>query len=223
MNKVPTILFQDKHAAGVLDIVKKVAPTVLGGAITSGGLDYLAHGGDYSHVDAKRIGMGVFNALLGGLGGRAIGKGDLFDGVKTIALAPAKDVAFAAIPAIGQFQDTQKAIQEETQKSFLEKLSPKEKVILLAAGAGASALSIPALMNLSNAAKRVGDGRSIRVSTSLRKRPNQDSDLTINVKNQGESGDDIGETANEAHMQPNQIKSNLPQEQKGLLSKIFNF
>jgi hypothetical protein len=217
MNKVPTILFDDKRA-GALDIIRKVAPTVLGSAITSGGMDYLAHGGDYSHVDSKRIGMGIFNALLGGLGARAIGKGDLFDGVKTIALAPAKDVAFAAIPAIGQFQNTQKAIQEETQKSFLEKLSPKEKALLLAAGVGVSALSIPALMNLSNAAKRVGDGRSIRVSSSIRKRPNQDSDLTINVRNQ-----DVTDASQGTLNEQGQVQSNLPQEEKGLLSRVFNF
>ena len=216
MNKVPTILFDEKRA-GVLDIVKKVAPSVLGGAVTSGGMDYLAHGGDYSDVDSKRIGMGVFNALLGGMGGHAIANKNLLQGVGTIALAPTKDVAFAAIPAIGQFQSTQKTIQDEAQKSFLQKLSPKEKVILLAAGAGLSALSIPALMNLSNAAKRVGDGRSIRVSTSLRKRPNQNSDLTINVKNQDETSEQPDQN------NTNQAQSNLPEKPKGLLSRVFNF
>jgi hypothetical protein len=222
MNKVPTILFQEKQAS-VLNVAKAVAPSILGGAITSGGMDYLAHGGDYSHVDAKRIGMGVFNALIGGIGGHSIGNKNLLEGVKTIALAPAKDVAFAAIPAIGQFQNTQKAIQEETQKSFLEKLSPKEKALLLAAGVGVSALSIPALMNLSNAAKRVGDGRSIRVSTSLRKRPNQDSDLTINVKNQDEASTGEETLSEQEQAQLNKNKSNLPQQQKGLLSRVFNF
>jgi hypothetical protein len=217
MNKVPTILFQEKQA-GAVDIIKKVAPSILGGAITSGGMDYLAHGGDYSHVDAKRIGMGVFNALLGGLGGHSIANKNLLQGVGTIALAPTKDVAFAAIPAINQFESTQKTVQEQAQKSLLDKLSPKEKAILLATGAGLSALSIPALMNLSNAAKRVGDGRSIRVSTSLRKRPNQDSDLTIKVKNQDELDEQDQSQTNQS-----QIQSNLPQEQKGLLSKIFNF
>ena len=216
MNKVPTILFDEKRA-GVLDIVKKVAPSVLGGAVTSGGMDYLAHGGDYSDVDSKRIGMGVFNALLGGIGGHSIANKNLLQGVGTIALAPTKDVAFAAIPAIGQFQSTQKTIQDEAQKSFLQKLSPKEKVILLAAGAGLSALSIPALMNLSNAAKRVGDGKSIRVSTSLRKRPNQNSDLTINVKNQDETSEQPDQN------NTNQAQSNLPEKPKGLLSRVFNF
>lgn len=222
MNKVPTILFDDKRA-GALDIIKKVAPTVLGGAITSGGMDYLAHDGDYSHIDSKRIGMGIFNALIGGLGGHAIGKRNLLEGAGTIALAPTKDVAFAAIPAIGQFQSTQKTIQDQAQKSLLEKLSPKEKVILLATGAGISALSIPALMNLSNAAKRVGDGRSIRVSTSLRKRPNQDSDLTINVKNQDETSTEEDTLREQEQAQLNRNQSNLPQEQKGLLSRVFNF
>jgi predicted DNA-binding protein (MmcQ/YjbR family) len=87
----------------------------------------------------------------------------------------------------------------------------------LATGAGLSALSIPALMNLSNAAKRVGDGRSIRVSTSLRKRPNQTSDLTINVKNEDEISDQLDQN------QPNQAQSNLPEKPKGLLSRVFNF
>jgi hypothetical protein len=217
MNKVPTILFDDKRA-GALDIIRKVAPTVLGSAITSGGMDYLAHGGDYSHIDSKRIGMGIFNALIGGMGGHSIGSKNLLQGVGTIALAPTKDVAFAAIPAIGQFQSTQETIQDEAQKSFLEKLSPKEKALLLAAGVGVSALSIPALMNLSNAAKRIGDGRSVRVSSSIRKRPNQDSDLTINVRNQ-----DVTDASQGTLNEQGQVQSNLPQEEKGLLSRVFNF
>jgi len=209
MNKVPTILFGEKHAGAASSIIRKIAPSVLGGAITSGGMDYLAHGGDYSNIDAKRIGMGVFNAGIGAMGGHAIGNKNLLEGVGTIALAPVKDVAFSAIPAINQFESTQKTVQDQAQKSFLDKLSPKEKVLLLATGAGLSALSIPALMNLSRAAKRVGDGRSVRVSTSLRKRPNQDSDLTIRVKNQKD--------------EPNPDELQPAPEQKGLLSRLFNF
>jgi len=226
MNKVPTILFQEKHAGGlgeaikaIPNIIKQINPAQAATALaTAGGLDFIQHKGDYSNIDATRIGIGLFNAGLGGMGAHYFAKGSPLVGAELIALAPVKDVAFAAAPAAIQWTKTQKAIEEQTRKSFLEKLSPTEKAILLAAGTGLSALAIPALMNLSNAAKRVGDGRSIRVSSSIRKRPNQDSDLTINVRNQNMANP--GErTLNEQ----GQIQSSLPQEQKGLLSRIFNF
>ena len=219
MNKVPTILFDEKHAGAwgaaikggikaIPGLIRQITPAQAStGLATAGGLDFIQHKGDYSNIDATRIGMGRFNAGLGGMGAHYFAKGSPLIGAELIALAPVKDLAIAGAPAAIQWTKTQKAIEEQTQKSFLQKLSPTEKVMLLAAGTGLSALAIPALMNLNNAAKRIGDGRAVRLSTSLRKRPNQDSDLTIRVKNQKD---------------PNLEELPPVPEQKGLLGRIFN-
>lgn len=193
-------------------ILKKILPPVAGGAGTALGMDYIASGGDYSHVDKERVGRGVFNALLGGLGGHYLGKGDLAKGLTPIALAPTKDVAFAAIPAV-------KAFERNQNKSFLEKLSPTEKGLLLGGGAVAAATLIPAMIQINRAAKRMAEGRSIRISTSLRKRPNQNQDLTIGVRDIDEN--EPVQESNQSHEVPPQFLSIPQSKPKGFLSGLF--
>lgn len=105
------------------------------------------------------------------------------------------------------------AAYRNSQKNIFEKfndLTPTQKTLTIAATGLTAAVAVPALMNLSAAAKRLADGRAVRLSTSIRKRRNQDKDLVIGVQPlPGESEE----------VQPEQIAQ--PEESKGFLSKIF--
>ena len=105
------------------------------------------------------------------------------------------------------------AAYRDSQKNIFEKfndLTPTQKTLTVAATGLTAAVAVPALMNLSAAAKRLADGRAVRLSTSIRKRRNQDKDLVIGVQSvPGESEE----------VQPEQIAQ--PEESKGFLSKIF--
>ena len=87
-------------------------------------------------------------------------------------------------------------------------MSPTEKTIIGGAGVLGTAALIPMILNMSRAAKRVGEGKVIRVSTSLRKRPNQDTDLNVGVI-------DLPEEESED-------LSKQEEKPKGLIKKLFN-
>jgi hypothetical protein len=102
---------------------------------------------------------------------------------------------------------------QKANKNIFEKfndLTPTQKTLTVAATGLTAALAVPALMNLSAAAKRLADGRAVRLSTSIRKRRNQDKDLVIGVQPIAGEGEEI---------QSEQIAK--PEESKGFLSKIF--
>ena len=61
-------------------------------------------------------------------------------------------------------------------------------------GVGALGMAaIPALANISRAADRIGDGRALRMSTSIRKRPNDPNDLKIEVMSPGQADQEAAE------------------------------
>jgi hypothetical protein len=95
----------------------------------------------------------------------------------------AGEAAPAALRGIRAAVDNQRA-QAAAAKS-------PAKYILPAAAAGVGLATVPALMNISRAADRVADGRAIRVSTSLRKRPNSVSDLKLVVMSPEEKDREI--------------------------------
>ncbi len=206
MNEVPSVLF-GKEAS----IAKSLLAPLVTGGITAGGLDYLQNKDNYGDVTPSRVGLGLVNLLTGALGGNLMNKGEVTKGLGTVLLAPTKDVALAAIPALHGLQKSQDEIaktQEYIRKPFLDKLSPTEKTILGGAGVVGTAALIPMILNMSRAAKRVGEGKSIRVSTSLRKRPNQDTDLNVGVV-------DLPEEEKEE-------SSQQEEKPKGLIKKLFN-
>lgn len=233
MNTAPTVLFSDKtddldtmflsknlpknKKAGLLN--RLMTPLVTGG-VTAGGLDYLQNKDNYGNITPTRVGLGVVNLLTGALGGNLLAKGEVTKGLGTVLLAPTKDVTLAAIPALHQLQKSQEEIaktQEHIRKPFIDRLSTTEKGILGGAGlVGATAL-IPMIINMSRAAKRVGEGKSIRVSTSLRKRPNQDTDLNIGIKREE---DPIKEDTEIEEQEP--LKTTENEKPKGFFHKIFN-
>jgi hypothetical protein len=103
------------------------------------------------------------------------------------------------------------AQRKSLDKNIFEKfndLSPLQKTLAVAASGLTAAVAVPALMNLSSAAKRLAEGRAVRLSTSIRKRRNQDKDLVIGVQ-------PVSAPASEEEPAPQQ------EESKGFLSKIF--
>lgn len=127
-------------------------------------------------------------------------------GLAMTELTVAAPLTNAAVESIA----TQKAYQN-SNKSIFEKfndLSPLQKTLAVAASGLTAAVAVPALMNLSAAAKRLADGRAVRLSTSIRKRRNQDKDLVIGVQ-------PVSAPASEEEPAPQQ------EESKGFLSKIF--
>jgi hypothetical protein len=209
----PTILFdqQKQKNANVLRFLAKklMSPNVGAGLGVAGGLDYLQNKDNYSEITPTRVGLGIVNALTGGLGTNMIRSGNIPGGITTVLAAPTKDVALAAIPAVHSVHkyNTEAAkTQEHLRKSFSGKLSPTEKTILAGAGLVGAAAVIPAIVNVSRAAKRVAEGRSVRVSTSLRKRPNQITDLNVGMV-------DIPEE---------ELQEQQEEKPKGFLQKIMN-
>jgi hypothetical protein len=123
------------------------------------------------------------------------------------ALTPA--VTNLAVEGAALSASQRKNLDQNVFEKF-NSLSPTQKTLAVAATGLTAALAVPALMNLSAAAKRLADGRAVRLSTSIRKRRNQDKDLVIGVQPlPGESEE----------AQPEQTAQS--QESKGFLSKIF--
>jgi hypothetical protein len=190
-------------------LASKAAP-LLTGLGTAGVLDNISNHGDYSNFSStpRLLNFGL-NTLFGGGAGVAFQKGNPLLGVSLIGAAPAKDVMLAGAGAIPKALDIYKDSQKNVFDRFNE-LSPTQKTLAVAATGLTAAVAVPALMNLSAAAKRLADGRAVRLSTSIRKRRNQDKDLVIGVQPIPGEGEEI---------QSEQIAQ--PEESKGFLSKIF--
>lgn len=219
---------QHKQAAISGSAIKKMLPALIGGAATSAGLDTISYHGDYSNITAPRVANALLNALLGAAGGHMIGKGgpeNLAHGATVIGTAPIKDVALAAAPAL-------QAYARNADKSFWDKMSPTQKYIVGGGTAIGVASLIPALRSINRAASRMAEGRAIRVSTSLRKRPNQLRDLNIGIENVGApiagSAEPAAENAEAVPVDPNytQIPVQLPVEPpkpKGFFGRLLSW
>jgi hypothetical protein len=197
--------------------IAKFGPAAAGAIGTSLGLDLISHGGDYSNISGGRVANAVLNALLGGAGGHRM-KTDLFQGAGTIGLAPMKDFALAGV---GAAHEAEKALKNLNKKDPIKEaikdyLIPGAGLAILGGTAAATAsAAIPALQNISRAADRVGDGRAIRVSTSIRKRPNQTGDLKLVVMSPEQAKE-----IEEARRQEREDSAEV-EPPKGLLSRIF--
>ena len=151
---------------------------------------------------------------IGGVGGATIAKGKALTGMTELAFGPpVTNTLVEAIPTMQTYQKSQKNVFDK-----FNDLSPLQKILVGAGGLGAAAATVPAvhaLVNLSRAAKHVADGRAVRLSTSIRKRRNQDKDLVIGVQPvlpEGMMIDSEGQPINQVTQ---------PQEPKGFLSKMF--
>ena len=213
-NKKISFLDQKTHSkqAGIpiKSIVNALKIPVAGGTAVAGGWDALTYGNPMTtDWDQARRNNFIKNLLVGGLGtGTAMLPG------KPMKVLGATEAIYGPIVTNNLVEgiSSQKSYQK-SQKNIFDKfndLSPTQKTLTVAATGLTAALAVPALMNLSAAAKRLADGRAVRLSTSIRKRRNQDKDLVIGVQPIPGEGEEI---------QPEQIAQ--PEESKGFLSKIF--
>jgi len=167
----------EKIAVG--NLVKTLA--YVGSAAAGGGLAYgLGKGLDYNPVEK---GVSLASGALGGM----VLPHMLMDATSKMPKALAVKMGILAMiggelaPASLRFMrsgiESQKAVEEAAKASKPGWVTP-----LLAGAAGATAITAaPALYNISRAAKRIGDGRAMRMSTSIRKRPGDPNDLRIEV------------------------------------------
>lgn len=178
----PTIIF-DKKANGALSALTGVAG-VAGGA---GMAHELGKAFDYNTPEK------VISTAAGGVGGlylaekilQALGKksglmGTLGATKIPLIAAVGGEIAPAAL-------STLRSAKERMDRPSAPGISGLEKSLLYGGGAALGGASMVALKHISDAAKRISEGRSIRISTSLRKRPNQDNDLRIGVQNVDEA------------------------------------
>ena len=86
--------------------------------------------------------------------------------------------------------DADKVLKDQGHQSTLSRF-PGGAAGAVAAG-GLSAAGISALMNLSAAAKRVSEGKTIRLSTSLRKRPGHSTDINLGIQSFNQSPKTLG-------------------------------
>lgn len=125
---------QHKSAA-VGSAIRKYGPGVLGALAGGAGTDYIVHEGDYSHFSPARIGMGVFNTVLGGAAGRKIQNGELVSGASLLGLLPAKDLA---ISSLGPVSKAGPLMEKATQR--LSEPPPSNALPLAAGAAGVGGL-----------------------------------------------------------------------------------
>ncbi len=100
--------------------------------------------------DKERALMGGLNAILGGLGGNQLSKGEIGKGLGAIALAPTKDLALKGIDTLHHVDDAAKKFADTPTVGG--RLSP-------AVMAGAGGLGLGALALLTYSAKRKADHR----------------------------------------------------------------
>lgn len=194
---------------------QRILPYLIGGTATAGTMDTVAYNGDYSNITPGRVANTGLNFLLGALGGKQIAKGNIVPGMTEISLAPMKDFYMKGTSAL---DDTQRALRTftdkmEQQPSITGGMSPMEKILAGTAVVGSAALLVPALINIARASNRLAEGRAIRLSTSIRKRPMQESDLTIGIKNLGSQTPEEAAAAAEAAAQA--------QKPKGFFGSLF--
>ena len=174
MDTPKTILFDKKAASpeiikSILDHLGKAAPAAIGAVGTAGALDAVQNNGNYKNFDTGRLVNLALNAGLGGAGSHMLSKGNMH-GIEVIAGAPLKDMA---VNIAATSRDASRYMKENpVGKGF----SPLQRDLLVGGGAAATTAAIPALMNISSAAKRIGSGHAVRVSTSVRHNKHHNDD-----------------------------------------------
>jgi len=138
---------------------------------------------------ARKVNL-MKNLLLGSLAGKnligSMEKGkfvrptdmqQMFGAIEAGVLPPVIGSALEGVGALHKYKD------QKIQSSSVP------GALLAGGGLLTAAALVPALISINRAAKRIGDGRAIRLSTSLRKRPKQDQDLIIGVRDSREGAD----------------------------------
>ena len=153
-------------------MLKQVGAFAGAGALGSGFMDALAYGRDKSFEEYKQepwTASRIANTIANfGLGGLATVKG-LPAATKATMLAsmPIKDLAIAATPEVGRISESLHTMASKPgEQSWLEKLSPDQKSMLMGVGGiGAAGLlyggykGIKSLNNLADANKSLSGGR----------------------------------------------------------------
>jgi len=159
--------------------------------ISAGGISVARHGAvsiKNPIIKPMVIGTGLTAAASPPIKGAVFALADAIKSVPTAAKAmdKANDLKGKEVNAILEQTAQSKVDFENKQKSEGDKnwLERNKEALGVAAVLGLGALSIPAIINITRAADRVGDGRAIRTSMSLRKRPDDPSDLNIRLQTQ---------------------------------------
>lgn len=183
----------NKYAQRYFEKLGSLRGRIIGGIL--GGLT----SGAISANSARNYDLSVGESVLpvaasvvsGAYGGQAIARDRLAHGFwkavgmhKTpVALTALSDMY--AVPTQVLLKENIKKTKLEVDKLKTPPAAPKSSFPGGTAGmVGAGVLSLAALRalyNLGSAADRISDGRAIRVSTSLRKRPNQVTDLNLGI------------------------------------------
>jgi len=153
---------------------------------------FLGQGLDYNNTE-KTISYlgGASNAGLP----YAFAPGTNMKGIytKAPAIMVASELPAAMIRGVRAFVESQKAQQAKDVGAVAQTVNAtveNKKSLMdyaLPLGVGALGLAaLPAIFNVSRAADRLGDGRALKLSTSIRKRPNDPSDLKLVVMSKEE-------------------------------------
>lgn len=161
----------EKKAAISKDAIK----ASIAGLVAAGGMDYIIHDGDYSELTKGRVANSILNGIIGtGAALHGIKNKDVPGALGMVGAMIGKDLALTTLPLVSRANETLRGYNEPSISKYLP---------AIATGLSAAAVlpAIPALINISRAADRVGDGRSIRTSTIIRRRPGETSDMTIGL------------------------------------------
>ena len=159
---------------------------------------------------------GLFGAAAGGAGGYEISKAQGYDPLATttsvmlnaatgaeamnhpallrdpkfLTMAAGKEIVPQAVTALHAGTSAMDRIGPNAPGAPTASMIPGGLTGKVVAGTGLAALGatgLAALYQMSRAYKRLGDGHAIRVSTSLRKRPGQSTDLNLGISPQAAS------------------------------------
>jgi len=151
-----------------------IAKATIGGIIAAGGMDYIINDGTYDEVHKGRVGNAILNAIMGTGAMLKLKGGNPEAATAIVGGMIGKDLALNALPLVTQ---ANKTLKEHNNNTFA-KYAP-----IVATGLTAAAVipAIPAIWNINRAADRIGDGRSVRTSTIMRRRPDEPADITMQL------------------------------------------
>jgi hypothetical protein len=198
----------NKVAVNPASVWKALAAVGIGGAGATAAYS-LGKGMDYNQTEK----------ILSILGGASTGALAYLKNKPMLAkiLIPsviAAELAPAALRSVRSSIESNQAKQRASE-ALAKWTSPA--VIGGSVGLGALAMTaVPALANISRAADRIGDGRAIRMSTSIRKRPNDPSDLKLEIMTPDQADQEAKEQLEARRKAEQEAAAN-----KGTLSKIF--
>ena len=209
----------NKEAINVASILKGLA--YAGGAAAGGGVAYgLGKGLDYNPFE-KILSLG--SGAIGGMALPAMAYAEHLPIPKALAMKAGIAAMILGEAAPATIRSIRSGIEAQNANKGLSDTINKWTVpALVGGGVGLGALGMvaaPALANISRAAGRIGDGRALRMSTSIRKRPNDPNDLKIEIMDPREAHQEAAEYI--AKRKAQQAAAQQQPQSQGVLGKIF--